>query len=178
MKQLKGKFKDIYSVNPDKVKDALHDLKYNTDRKAGNSRSEAEVQAEFIQGMLAGQADYEDIKFVASELALMQGYRFDVVGIKEDTLYIFELKRDRTRKVGQVAEYVELVNANEEYFRKVLSVYPNHAVGDWEKVQGVMVMAHAVNVHKTIGEKAQDIGVEVWYFEPALRFVDKVRKNK
>ena len=178
LKKLKSRLKDFYSVNLDKVRDALHDLEYNTDRKTDDSRLEANVQAEFIQGMLAGQQDYKGIKFVASELTLGKESRdtegktsrFDVVGIKGKTLYIFELKRDRTSIIEQVVDYVTLVNTNKDAFRDVLRVYPNHAVGDWDKVKGIMVMAHAVNVDKNIDEKAKKIGVELWYYEPALRF--------
>ena len=178
LQKLNNRIKKICSVNFVESANVLQEEFGFTIRDTDKSDLEENIQAAFIKGMLVGQADYEGIEFVASELALMQDYRFDVVGIKEDTLYIFELKKDRTSKVEQVEEYVTLVNTNEKEFQNVLSVYPKLAVSGWKKVQGVMVMAHAVNVRKTIGEKAQDIGVEVWYFEPALHFVDKVRKDK
>ena len=67
--------------------------------------------------------------------------------------------------MGQVVDYVALVKANEKDFRKVLSAYPDHdvfgvysdcAVSNWnkEKVEGIMVMAHADRVKQEI-EKMQ-----------------------
>jgi Holliday junction resolvase len=181
LEKLGKAFKTICSVTRETVLKGLKDVGYDIERKTESPNSEAAVQAKFIQGLLAGQPDYEGIEFVASELSLgkeskhaKKTGRFDVVGLKGDTLYVFELKKDRTTKVEQVVDYVALINANKEHFRNVLSVYPNRAVGDWDKVQGVMVMSHAVNVTKEIGKKAKENGVELWYFEPAIRFVEKV----
>lgn len=151
-------------------------------RKNGDSKLEEDVQAKFINGMINGECAYRGIQFVASELNLEDANRFDVVGFKDDTLYIFELKRGReTSALSQVKGYCDHARVNKSEFERVLACYPNLAVPSFSKIQGIAVMALAENsLMKKWTELLNDTALDaddlqIWFFEDALSFrtVDK-----
>lgn len=129
------------------------------------------AQALFIKGMLQKQSEYEGARFVASEFTLEKRNRFDVVGIKDNTLYIFELKKGRTHSaIDQASNYAKLVMANKDVFMSVLATYPNNTVASFDKIKVIAVMEHSENATKTLREKAAANGVDIWYYEPSLHF--------
>lgn len=167
---LNENLKRICGDDTKKALDILNGIGYK-ERGTRTSDLEENIQAGFIKGLLSKQPDYEGIEFVASELALTQGSRFDVVGFKDGVLYIFELKKGRTFKaMKQVADYVKLVEENESAFRKILSVYPNRAIDSFTDVKGVAVMEYAMNTTNKLREEAEKNDVGLWYYEPALCF--------
>ena len=187
LEKLKNNFNTICSVTRKTVLKGLKEVGYDVEREIDPPDSEAAVQAKFIQGLLVGQSDYEDIKFVASELTLGKESRFaegkekrfDVVGIRGGILYIFELKKDRTTKaMKQVADYVKLVESNKPAFIKILSAYPNcDCVIDNFAVKGIAVMEYAANATNELKKEAENNKVDLWFYKQALSF-EKVKKSK
>ena len=132
---------------------------------------EEHTQASFIRGMILGQSNYEGVEFVASELALCREKRFDIVGIKGETLYIFELKKGRTfSAISQANEYAELVKDNKTFFDAVLETYPNRPVPRFSKVKVIIVMEYSANATPKLRADTKAAGIEIWYYEPALHF--------
>lgn len=138
---------------------------------------EEDAQAAFIRGMITEDPVYEGIQFVASELCLEQGNRFDVVGLKNNTLYLFELKRDRTTIVADQAQrYYNHVNDHRSDFDMVLSVYPNLANVHFDNVKTVVVMRRAENSPRSKWENySRTSNVDVWLFEQSISF-EKVQQ--
>ena len=136
---------------------------------------EDSVQAYFIRGMLAGQSQYRGIQFVGSELTLERRNRFDVVGFKEDTLYIFELKKGRTAEASdQVKGYVDFIAEHKAQFMQVLGIYPSLNVPGFSDIKGICVMEYAYNASKSLVADAKEIGVDIWFYERALSFVSEL----
>jgi len=136
---------------------------------------EEDVQAMFIQGMISKQEIYDGIEFVASELTLDGKNRLDVVGLKDNILYIFELKKKRKFDgLAQTAEYIKLVEQNKSYFLDVLSCYPNNPVTTFKSVRGVAVMRYAANATKELITKANNNNVGLWYYEKSISFPQKM----
>ncbi|MBO4913910.1 MAG: hypothetical protein J5449_01775 [Oscillospiraceae bacterium] len=164
--------------------DLLRELGFQARR--GKRALEEDIQASFIRGMLDNESEYQGIAFVASELTLGDNKRFDVVGFKDDTLYIFELKRARTVTAApQVKAYCELVMEHRDSFERVLFVYPNRIVPHFNRVKGIAVMSYAENSDLktwkdwckaasslTPSQKCSpDIsGIDIWLFQQALAF--------
>lgn len=83
------------------------------------------------------------IQFVASEMIFEQGpNRVDIVGFNGSDLFFFELKKGRTTKVKQVADYVRHYGES-PLLGPLLAVYPIYPVAAFEKIKGVMVMRHS-----------------------------------
>jgi len=172
LKSISNQMDALLSVNKKTVTDNLNKLGFKI--KKSEVFREENVQAMFIQGMVLGQEIYEGIDFVASELNLNVENRFDIVGIKDNTLYIFELKKGRTlRCVKQTANYVKLVKDNEAAFKKVLSDYPHNPVSAFENVRGIAVMRYAANATEKLIKSANEKGVGLWYYEQAITFRSK-----
>lgn len=162
----------------------LQELGFRT--RQGKRALEENIQASFIRGMLDAESEYQQIAFVASELTLGDNKRFDVVGFKDDTLYIFELKRGRTVTAApQVKAYCELVMEHRDLFESVLSVYPNHPVPRFNRVKGIAVMSYAENSKLRTWEDwrnaanslspsqkcSPDISdIDIWLFQQAFTF--------
>jgi hypothetical protein len=173
LSKINENFKRICGDDTEKALKILGDIGYK-ERKTAKSYLEENTQAEFIKGLLSKQPDYDGIEFVASELALERESRFDVVGFKNDTLYVFETKKGRTfSAMPQVAKYVKLVEENPDAFRKVLSVYPNRAVDSFTCVKGIAVMEDAANKTHKLREEAIKYDVGLWFYRSALCFEKK-----
>ena len=138
-----------------------------------NDSLEEAAQAAFIRGMIEGEPQYEGIQFLASELNLEEANRLDVVGVKENILYLFELKKGRTTRVfQQVAGYVRHVQHYLPLFQRLLQSYPALCqVPALQAVQGVAVLRQAENTRQAAWTQSiQDTGVSVWFYRPALAF--------
>ena len=120
--------------------------------------------------MITKKEMYEGIEFVASELILAdKSSRFDIVGYKDGTLYIFEMKKDRTLAgLTQTAGYAKLINDNKSLFLDVLKNYPHCPVNDFEKIIAVAVMRYASNSAALLANRAKDAGVGLWFYERSI----------
>jgi hypothetical protein len=144
--------------------------KWGFKRRKPGSFLEENAQAFFIQGMILKQKIYEGIEFVASELVLAgSSNRFDIVGYKDGTLYIFEMKKDReTAGLIQTAGYAKLANENKSHYLEVLKNYPHCPVADFNEVIPVAVMKYAANAVTQLENKAKEAGVGLWFYERSI----------
>jgi len=174
----------LQGIDEDKALNLLEGWGYKS-RKSG-SFLEENAQALFIQGMILQQnmyntistgmcssvnpGMYEGINFVASELVLAdKSSRFDIVGYKDGTLYIFEMKKDRSIPgLAQTAGYAKLINENKQYYLDVLNNYPQCSVHDFDKVAPIAVMQYAANSTSLLIKRAKEAGVGLWFFERAI----------
>lgn len=140
---------------------------------------EEDIQAAFISGMVSQGAEYEGIQFLASELILQdedvkQQNRFDVVGFKENTLYIFELKRERVTTIyEQINRYRTHFESHIQEFKKLLAAYPRTVCSEAVEIKSVKyiaVMKYAELSQYNWSEKSKNAGVDTWFFHPALAF--------
>ena len=140
---------------------------------------EEDIQAAFISGLVSNGAEYEGIQFLASELILpdedaKKQNRFDVVGYKENTLYIFELKRGRVTTIyGQIDCYRTHFESHIQEFKNLLAAYPCTACSEAVEIKSVKyvaVMKYAELSQYNWTEKTRNAGVETWFFRPALAF--------
>ena len=118
----------------------------------------------------------EKMEFIASELIFEQGpNRVDVVGICGRELYFFELKRDRTTKVGQVREYVDYYSQppNMAILKQLLANYPIRPVKEFDAIRGVMVMRYAESsFNREMWKKlALENQVKILFFVDSLHFM-------
>ena len=88
---------------------------------------EDDVQAAFCLQQLRNDVVFDGIKLVATEFLMVKSNkRIDVLGVKDSTLYVFEMKKGRDNSAyGQAENYkVELEDNLTEYLR-LLKYYPN-----------------------------------------------------
>jgi hypothetical protein len=118
------------------------------------------------------------IRFVASEFIFEQGNnRIDIIGYDGETVYFFELKKDRTTKVDQVRNYVDYYTSpdNIETFVNVLRNYPITPIPnlpDAPVVRGVMVMRDAAGSRNNPmwGQLATAHNVDILFFQESITF--------
>ena len=158
----------LLGVDEEKSKILMEKWGFNS-RKSEAFREE-NAQALFIQGMILKQEMYEGIDFVASELVLAgKSSRFDIIGYKDGTLYIFEMKKDRELAgLNQTAEYEKLVNENKALYLDVLKNYPHCHVADFKKVNAIAVMRYASNSAARLAKMANEAGVGLWFYERSI----------
>jgi hypothetical protein len=175
--ELKGLLKEIASksaklLSHDTDKDEQLKLmdEWGFKGRMSDSFLEENAQAFFIHGMVMRQEMYEGINFVASELVLPgESSRFDIVGYREGTLYIFEMKKGRSLEaLCQAACYASLINQNKTLYLDVLRNYPHYAVDDFDKVIAIAVMRYAANSTTNWESKAKEAGVGVWFYERSI----------
>lgn len=171
LKLLCSQLDKLVSEDTDNARKILEDIGFK-ERVSDKTTLEENIQANFIRGLLMNAMEYEGVQFVASELILGDGCRLDVVGIKGETLYIFELKKDRKTKVfEQVKRYATHIRENISEYQSVLSVYPNLSVHKISDIKGVAVMRFAENSPlKKWEDYANASGVDIWMFKEALSF--------
>jgi len=124
------------------------------DRKnpAAEGFREDEVQVRFCRGMIDEEEQFEGIKFVTAEFVLENSNkRIDVLGVKDDTLYIFELKRKRETNVFiQMEEYrEELCSKYEGLYGEILKYYPEMEGRNIKNFVATAVMPWAENMRLT-----------------------------
>jgi len=158
----------LLGIDDDKSMELLDKWGFNR-RKPGGFLEE-NAQAFFIQGMILKQEMYEGIEFVASELVLADSScRFDVVGYKNNNIYIFEMKKDRTiAGLMQTADYAKLTNENKSHYLEVLKNYPHCPIADFDNVIPVAVMKYATNSVTQLESKAKEAGVGLWFYERSI----------
>lgn len=116
------------------------------------------------------------IRFVGSEIILEKGkHRIDIVGFEEieKKLYLLELKKDRTEKVEQVANYVDYYSEGEAsvVFKDLLKVYPGVSSVQFKVIRGVMVMRIAENMtEEKWFQKAAQHNVDILFFKESIKF--------
>lgn len=88
---------------------------------------EDDVQAAFCLQQLRRAEAFEGIQFVTTEfLMVLENKRIDVLGIRDSTLYIFELKKDRDNKAySQVCRYKTELESNMGTYFELLRHFPN-----------------------------------------------------
>lgn len=168
-------FDKLLGEDEQSAKEKLRELGFKERQSAGaNGEREEDIQAAFIRGMIEGQVAYEDIHFLASELNLEDENRFDVVGVKGNYLFLFELKNGRTTKVfKQVERYVAHVNQNLAAFTTLLQNYPivDTSVSQIDAVKGIAVMRYAKNSPDAKWEPLVKMHqADAWFFEQAISF--------
>lgn len=183
--------KAIVSDDEVKAKSCLDKLGFQCRKKGPKENKleellEEDFQARMINTMhnsnvLKALGNDKKINFIASEFIFEQGkHRIDIVGYDSETVYFFELKKDRTTKVDQVKKYVDyyMSPTNNPLFTDVMSKYPMNPVIGFKNVKGVMVMRYAENSVEDIKwtELAKQHGVDILFFKESLDFV-KVNKN-
>lgn len=128
----------------DEINKAIKTSKFKDRKKApANEFREDDVQARFSLGMINGEEQFEGIKFVTTEFLLEKSNkRIDVLGVKEDTLYIFELKKTRTTKVFEQMEAYREELSNDYYniYEEILQHYPNMSNKNIKKIVSIAVM--------------------------------------
>lgn len=176
LRELNKQLKKFVANDEQTVKTALTTLGFKQRSNVSKNEREENTQARFIQGMVKGKAAFDGIQFVASEFNLEGKKRFDVVGVKDDTLYIFELKRGRvTSAINQVDKYCEHIKTNIDHYCRVLDVYPNLEVKRFKDIQGIAVMEWAKNSRSsTWSELLNNKKIRIWFFERSLSFYDHV----
>ncbi|MBR2894879.1 MAG: hypothetical protein IKC03_04370 [Oscillospiraceae bacterium] len=162
----------LVSENRKQILDTLEELGFK--RRSTKSILEEDAQATFIRGMISNEPSYQGIQFIASELTLEQGMRFDVVGYRacDDTLYLFELKKGRTTSAAeQVSKYCEHIRKNKSDFEKIFSSYPNLSLRTFSNIKGIAVMKFSENSSDSIwNNNAKQYGVEIWMYGSSLNF--------
>jgi len=158
----------LLGIDDDKSMELLD--KWGFNRRKPSGFLEENAQAFFIQGMILKQEMYEGIEFVASELVLADSScRFDVVGYKNNNIYIFEMKKDRTiAGLMQTADYAKLANENKTHYLEVLKNYPHCPIADFDNVIPVAVMKYATNSVTQLENKAKEAGVGLWFYERSI----------
>ena len=172
-------------ITSDNEKNALgfltNELKMKT-RVKEKEKSEEYFQAIMINNITAPNGGknlqeilsaHEPVKFVASEFIFEKGKnKIDIVGYDGKDLYFFELKKDRTTKVNQVAQYVNYYKDNKDALCELLRNYPINPVKDYDDIKGVMVMRHAEGSvsDKTWQQLAKKNGIDIIFFKISLSF--------
>lgn len=128
------------------------------------------LQALFITGMIHGGAEYGGVRFLASDLDV-GGNSVDVVGYKDGTLYLFEIKKeDAAAAYGKLRACRESWDAGREALDKFMAAYPRTACKDMvevHEIRQVAVLRHSMNAG---GGAPEASGADTWLFEPALAF--------
>lgn len=142
-------------------------------KKRSNSNAlEENMQASFIQGLIKQEPVYDGIQFVASEFTLEQGHRFDVVGVKEKVIYIFELKKERTtRAPSQLRGYINHFNTHKKSFEAVLNVYPGTTIDTIDEVKGIVIMPWSANSKTDWDKYKKESDVDIWFSNHSYSFV-------
>lgn len=161
LEKIKSERKGLTAEKSERRRQALSDCGFG-ERKTAGEREE-NIQARMIHGMLLGRPQYEGITFVTSELTIKKGNRFDIVGLKGETLYLFELKARLTENAfSQVERYKAHVAEHREEFKRLLEVYPGGPFR-WKEVRGISVLPYAEN--SSLNGKP-----DVWFYESGLDF--------
>ncbi len=161
---LKKLHEKLSQLTNDAKEDSLNILKELEFKQRTNTKAlEDNLQALLIQGLIKNEPAYYGIQFIASEFNLVHDKRFDVVGVKDTTAYIFELKKERnTHAVSQLKGYINHFNTYIRDYESVLRVYPGATVGTLNEVKGIIVMPWSAN-SKTDWEKYKENDIDIWF---------------
>ena len=172
--ETKNRILDVLKILHEKLPQLINDTQENSlnilkeigfEQRAKTKALEENMQALLIQGMIKNEPTYDGIQFIASEFNLEHGKRFDVVGVKNTTTYIFELKNERnTRAASQLKGYINHFNTYMRDYESVLRVYPGSTVGAINEVKGIVIMPWSAN-SKTNWEKYKENDIDIWFSE-------------
>jgi hypothetical protein len=175
---LLNNLKKITGVDTEAAKKYLLKLGFEEKPNAGNPQ-EDEIQAKIIRTMndndnLCRIIGVNKIKFVTSELILEQKKtRIDIVGLANNKLLLFEIKRGRTEKTEQLYDYIVYYNKNIDKLKYLLSVYPINSVPSFDKIEGIMVMKFAENSSREKWQKSENKhNIKIIFFEDSYIFRD------
>jgi len=171
----------LTSLNEKKKNEVMKNLDFPQRGKIKHRKLEEKIQATMINTMgkdrnLKGKLkSSNNIHFVASELIFEKSKnRVDIVGYDNKDIYLFELKKGRTKKVEQVADYVKYYSEKnkKDILRKILEHYPINPVKEFNKIKGVMVMEYAENsVGLTAWQKlAKQNQIHILFYKSALMY--------
>lgn len=124
---------------------------------------EDDVQAAFCLQQLQGAQAFEGIQFVTSEFLMVQeNKRIDVLGIRDATLYLFELKKDKSNKAySQVSTYKAELESNMGAYLELLRHFPNVPVN----AASLNIEAVAVMPWSKCHRLSKPVGVSHWLYE-------------
>ncbi len=187
LERISDKYDVLVSIDDTKREKIMEeDLKFKRSDRRNNQTGvslEEVVQATMINTMsddhnLSKVLNADKIEFIASEVIFEKGkHRVDIVGFDRNSnvLYLFELKKGRTFKVEQVADYINYYAGKRErgILEKLLRTYPIHSVDKFERMQGVMVMKYAENSFhqfkwKDCKEKNK---IEILFYKQSLSYI-------
>jgi hypothetical protein len=175
---LLSNLKKITSVDTEAAKKYLLKLGFEEKAHARNPQ-EDEIQAKIIRTMndndnLFRIIGVDKIKFITSELILEQkNTKIDIVGMANNKLLLFEIKRGRTKKTEQLYDYVVYYNKNIDKLKYLLSVYPINNVPSFDKIEGIMVMKFAENSLMEKWQKSENkYNIKIIFFEDSYIFRD------
>lgn len=161
LSEIKKSYNSLVSADETTAKNRFAELGFKA--RTSDIMREENVQARMIRGMVRNRPQYENIRFVASELTIMQKHRLDVVGIRDEVLYIFEMKNIRSTKAPDQADrYLEHISQRDNDFKTLLNVYPGGPF-DYKGVEGISVEPFAENT--SLRERTN-----LWLFEDGLDF--------
>jgi len=175
-------FKSYTQVDQDKAKKILinQGSKFYFKSRSGASVLEENIQALMINTMSEDKnlpralGLRNNIQFVASELRFeMKAQRIDIVGYDSEDLYIFELKKTRTSKIGQLHSYIDYYNDPNirEFLNELLKNYPIYPVKGFNNIFGCMVMEYCENTNHRKKLIAQAKPHKVLFYEPSIHYV-------
>jgi hypothetical protein len=169
-------YKKIVGTNIKLAKSILIDDLGYKERSDISKFREEDAQAIMIRTM-EGHRDLlhslnVDVRFVASELILARKLgRIDIVGIAGETLYFFELKKDRTTDDKQLTGYKNSYTPEDAELRELLANYPIHPVESFKKIECVMVMQFAENSNLAQWKKNEDNDFQILFYKKSLAFI-------
>ena len=106
MNKIVKNFNKLTSINKRNIKKELNKIGFPIRKKSNKTVLEEEIQAIMIRNMSKDEnlrkilKSKEQIRFIASEFAIKQKPgRIDIIGFNEKDLYIFEIKRERTKNL-------------------------------------------------------------------------------
>jgi hypothetical protein len=161
LQKIVNSYDSLASTGRETVRERFAGLGFKS--RSSESVREENIQARMIRGMILQRPQYENIQFVASELTIKREHRFDIVGIKDGVLYIFEMKNIRsTKALNQAGRYLDHISEREKDFKALLQEYPGGPFA-FSKVQGISVGPFAENTSLR-GYS------DYWLFEDGLDF--------
>ncbi|MCF7870365.1 MAG: hypothetical protein K9M01_04540 [Candidatus Omnitrophica bacterium] len=183
LNNINNEYAKITSLNPERKREVMEKLQFKSrSKEKPKNILEEKIQATMINTMskdrnlpakLGSQNKY--IHFIASELILEKGpNRVDIVGYDEKDIYLFELKKARTKKIDQVANYVNYYKQQPqiEVLKKLLANYPINPVKKFDNIKGIMVMEDADNSEGRSDWKkpAKEQGIKILFYSSSLKY--------
>jgi hypothetical protein len=168
------KLQEILQKKNELSQEDLSGLGFKERGKETSTFREEDVQAAFCFQQLQNKKQFDGIGFVTTEFLLVEeNKRIDILGAKDCSLYVFELKRERENPVyNQIERYCKELRDNFGEYLAVLKYYPNIEASKISDVKPVAVMPWAQN-HQL--RKPQDISN--WLYEESA-FQDNIIFHK
>jgi uncharacterized protein YqeY len=162
-KPMRGLKNEASTTNIDYRYTHLDEFEFEERNNPTDTYREDDVQAAFCRGMIGGEKAFEGFKFVAAEFLLEElNKRIDVLSVKDNTLYIFELKKDRTNAVYEQAKnYREELSDKLDKYLDLLQYYPN--MSGYKDIKNVIAIA--VMPFSKRHQLKPKFGVTHWFYD-------------